>query len=96
MGWEGVEWDCFVPSIFSPNEDGKNDSFTIPFLSQYRQSKVTIFNRWGDQIFYSDDYQNEWAGTYKGRSLPVGTYYYILEVNDEQKTIKQGYVFLQR
>jgi len=92
----GEEYDCFIPSIFSPNEDGKNDSFIIPYLSQFQKSKMTIFNRWGDQVFYSDDYQNEWEGTYNGESLPSGTYYYILQVNDVQQTIKHGYIFIQR
>ncbi len=92
----GEDYGCFVPSIFSPNGDNKNDFFTIPFLIQYSNSELTIFNRWGDQVYYSDDYRNEWDGTYKGGSLPSGTYYYILKVNDREKTEKYGYVFIQR
>jgi len=92
----GEDYDCFVPSIFTPNGDNKNDFFYIPFLSQYSNSQLTIFNRWGDQVFYSDNYQNEWDGTFKGGSLPAGTYYYILNVNDGALTEKVGYVFIHR
>jgi gliding motility-associated-like protein len=90
------EYDSFVPSIFTPNEDGKNDSFIIPSLNQYEENQVTIFNRWGDQVFHSDNYQNDWKGTHNGNTLPVGTYYYLWQINDEKATIKHGYVFVQR
>ena len=90
------EFECFVPSIFTPNGDGVNDYFEIPFLSRFPQSTIYIYNRWGDEVFYSDNYQGEWQGTYNGGSLPSGTYYYILNVNDQEQNIKTGYVFIQR
>ena len=92
----GEESECFIPSIFTPNGDGVNDYFAIPFLRKYEQSKIYIYNRWGDEVYFSDNYQGEWDGTYRGGSLPSGTYYYILEINDQQQNIKIGYVFIQR
>lgn len=92
----GEENECFVPSVFTPNGDGINDNFDIPFLSVYPQSKLYIYNRWGDEVYFSGDYRGEWQGTYQEKTLPAGTYYYILEVNDIEESVKLGYVFLQR
>jgi gliding motility-associated-like protein len=92
----GEESECFIPSIFTPNGDGINDYFAIPFLRKYEQSKIYIYNRWGDEVYFSDNYQGEWDGTYKGGSMPSGTYYYILEINDQDRNVKIGYIFIQR
>ncbi|HHM21543.1 MAG TPA: gliding motility-associated C-terminal domain-containing protein, partial [Bacteroidetes bacterium] len=92
----GFDSPCEVPGIFTPNNDGVNDHFVIPCLPLYPGSGLTVFNRWGDEVFHSDDYQGEWGGTYKGNNLPGGTYFYILKLNDTDETVLKGYVFLQR
>ena len=76
-----------IPTGFSPNGDLINDNFVIPELADYR-GKITIFNRWGDVVFESDHYLNNWDGTCKtskcigqGR-LPEGTYFYSIEVGE--------------
>jgi len=92
----GEEAECLVPNVFTPNGDGINDRFVIPFIGKYRQSRICIYNRWGDEVYTNDDYQGEWDGNYKGQTLPMGTYYFILEVNDSARTIKNGYIFLHR
>ncbi|PIZ06317.1 MAG: hypothetical protein COY57_02660 [Flavobacteriales bacterium CG_4_10_14_0_8_um_filter_32_5] len=43
---------------------------------------VEIYNRWGELLFHADGYKQDWNGTYKGKDLPIGTYYYIIELND--------------
>ncbi len=91
---EGVE--CFAPELVTPNNDGFNDLFTVPCLAFYPGSSLTIYNRYGDEIYFSDDYQNDWDGTYNGNPLPAGTYYYILNINDPSGTQLSGYIFLQR
>ena len=68
----------------------------IPCLQLHEGSQIEIFNRWGDEVFTSNNYQGEWDGTLNGQSLPVGTYFYILKINDPDKTILNGYIFLQR
>jgi len=50
-------------------------------------SSITIFNRWGDEVYRSDNYQNDWFGTYEDGLLPTGTYYYLLEVNNVSGTV---------
>lgn len=92
----GTELECMAPTIFSPNGDGSNETFMVPCLSTYGGSELTIFNRWGDSVYQSDNYQNDWDGTYGNEPLPVGTYYYLLKVNDPEKTVLKGYLFLNR
>ncbi len=65
-----------IPNLFTPNGDGVNDYFEIPGLSQFPEHRLTIFNRWGNEIYKSRNYQNNWNGS----SLGEGTYFYVLEV----------------
>ena len=94
----GEQVDCFAPTIITPNNDGYNDTFTIPCLANYEGSNMCIFNRWGDEVYRNANYRNEWDGTYRdeGSTLPAGTYYYILQVNDGNDTVLTGYIFVQR
>ena len=61
---------------FTPNDDGKNDFFTIENLADYPNTHVTVYNRWGNRVYFSKDYKNDWKGDYYGISLPDGTYFY--------------------
>lgn len=79
------EQQMFIPEGFSPNGDGVHDKFKIA-LKCGITGKLDIFNRWGEKVYHSDNYQNEWDGTsnhgaFMGRSLPEGTYFYSLELN---------------
>lgn len=68
-----------IPSAFTPNEDGKNDLFIIPFLGEVPDAQVTIYNRWGDILYNHSLYrQFPWDGTYLGKVLPVETYFYTV------------------
>jgi len=71
------EEELFIPKAFSPNGDGINDTVEIPNLPD--GSKMTIFNRYGDLIFQSESYKNEWDGTVNNQLLPPGAYIYRLE-----------------
>lgn len=66
----------FIPNVFTPNGDDKNRTFTIGGISNYPGSNLTIFDRWGNQIFFSESYNNTWGP----RDLSSGTYYYVLEL----------------
>jgi len=94
----GEDAECFAPTIMTPNGDGINDSFTIPCLSNFEGSHMCIFNRWGDEVFRDENYRNDWEGTYRedGNTLPSGTYFYILQVNDGNNTVLNGYIFIER
>ncbi|RFM32251.1 DUF11 domain-containing protein [Chitinophaga silvisoli] len=67
----------FVPNVITPNGDGKNDQFVIKGLDLYPGSKLEIYNRWGNQVYRSDNYNNNW----KGEGLSAGIYYYVLRIN---------------
>lgn len=72
------------PTGFTPNGDGTNDVWNLYFIADFPNTTVTIFNRWGENIFESNGYTKPWDGTYKGEALPSGTYYYIIDLNDPQ------------
>ncbi|MBE9583755.1 tandem-95 repeat protein [Mucilaginibacter sp. JRF] len=83
-----------IPTLFTPNGDGINDVFEIRGIEQYSQTKLSIINRWGNEVYKATNYQNTWAGT----GLNEGTYYYILRVLDSQGkwNVYKGYVTLMR
>jgi gliding motility-associated-like protein len=70
-----------IGSGFSPNGDGKNDVWLIDNVYKFPDNVVEIYNRWGELLFYSKGYTVPFNGQYKGKDLPVGTYYYIINLN---------------
>ena len=64
--------------ILTPNADGINDRFVISNLNLFSPCSVKIFNRWGEEIYSSSNYNNTWDGTRNGKTLPDGTYYFIM------------------
>ncbi|MBE7171366.1 MAG: gliding motility-associated C-terminal domain-containing protein [Williamsia sp.] len=79
--------DLKVPNAFSPNGDGINDTWKIPYLSSYQGATIEVFNRYGQKVFSSSNYNREWNGTYNGNPLPVGTYYWIIDPKNGRKQI---------
>jgi len=78
-----------IPSGISPNGDGINDKWDLPYLKQYADARVTVFNRWGIVVWdRSKDYTTDpFVGKNKdGKELPLGTYYYLIEFNDDKGT----------
>ncbi len=70
------------PDGFTPNGDGINDVWTLSQLANFPNASVEIFNRWGERIYHSVGYKIPWDGTYMHEQLPVGTYYYVVNLND--------------
>src|ERR1035437_6031637 len=68
-----------ISSLFTPNNDGMNDYWYIPDLEQYGKLQVTVYNRFGQAVYQSDSYKNDWDGTCKGYPLPSASYYYIIK-----------------
>lgn len=76
-----------IPNVFSPNGDNVHDQWRIPNLADYPGCTVEIFNRYGQQVFYSVGYNTPWDGTYKGKDMPVGTYYYVIKLENGFKPL---------
>ncbi len=96
--------ELFIPNAFSPDGDGINDTWNIRGgLYNYPNNNLVIFNRWGLKVYEADGYNNNWDGTNKGNTnsgndskLPVGTYYYVLDLNGNGKNVKKGFIYLTR
>lgn len=86
-----VNNDLKYPNTFTPNGDGFNDLWNIKNVKTYNKLTVSIMNRWGAQIFYSNGYAKPWDGTYKGKKVPAGVYYYVIDIGDTN-TKKSGSV----
>lgn len=71
---------CVNPLIaFTPNGDGINDKWLISSGNCLLTAEVNVYNRYGSLVYENSNYQNQWDGTYKGKPLPDGTYYYKIE-----------------
>lgn len=79
-----------LPQFISPNGDLKNDYYVIDSLPP--NSKVSFYNRWGNEVYRSNNYQNEWNGTWNGQLLPSGTYYVVVQM--PHGTIKSTFIEL--
>lgn len=88
-----------IPTAFTPDQDAVHDTWSIPFLDQqYPDNIVRIYNRWGNLLYEHDSkaygpYENnEWDGTFEGKELPIASYYFIIDFNDEEKRSATGIV----
>jgi gliding motility-associated-like protein/uncharacterized repeat protein (TIGR01451 family) len=79
---------------FSPNGDGINDNLTIQGLEAFPKNELSVFNRWGNEVFSQKGYKNNWSGTWDSGILPDGTYFYIFK--DGEGMTYSGYVQLNR
>ncbi|MFP4845507.1 gliding motility-associated C-terminal domain-containing protein, partial [Winogradskyella sp. PE311] len=87
---------------FSPNGDGVNETFIIDCLERFTNNKLEVYNRWGNIVYSKKGYLNDWDGTSNGRAvinqsdkLPVGTYYYVLDLGDGSEP-RVGWLYINR
>jgi gliding motility-associated-like protein len=90
-----VQESLTIPNTFTPNGDGVNDKWEIKNLIDYPDCSVKIFNRWGQEVYSSRGYYNAWDGTTNGKPLPFGTYYYVINLNNNTRPLG-GWVALVR
>jgi gliding motility-associated-like protein len=91
----------WIPNAFSPNADGKNDKFVSIANRPIPKYEMSIFNRWGQRVFYTTRYAEGWDGTHNndGTPLDVGNYYYRIKYTCEmgkKEMVYQGDVTLIR
>ncbi|WP_108808387.1 gliding motility-associated C-terminal domain-containing protein [Aquimarina spinulae] len=94
-----LDGDLEIFTAVSPNGDGVNDTFIIQGIEQFSNNELTIFNRWGVEVYRKKGYDNSWGGYSEGRAtiakdeqLPVGTYYYILKIEGQKD--RAGYLYI--
>lgn len=75
-----VDCDILVPNVVTPNGDGVNEYFIVRGMLNFPGSSLMVFNRWGNKIYSSDDYKNDWKP-----NVTDGTYFYIINVTDGRK-----------
>lgn len=66
-----------VPNVFTPNGDGANDEFRVVYRS-IKEFQCWVYNRWGHQVFHSDNPDEGWDGTIGGRPAAEGAYFYVI------------------
>ncbi|NQX38988.1 gliding motility-associated C-terminal domain-containing protein [Pedobacter steynii] len=82
-----------APNVITPNGDGKNDTFILVGREHYDSAQIEIYNRWGNQVYRSDNYQDTWSG----EGLNEGTYYYIIRLKKAMKTESlKGWILIKR
>lgn len=91
--------DLIIFSGFSPNGDGVNDFFRILGIQEFPENKVLIFNRWGNEVFNVEGYDNSENKSFKGmwgnKTLPDGTYFYVIDLGGEDGC-RSGYLQIMR
>jgi gliding motility-associated-like protein len=84
-----------VPNGFTPDGDNYNDKFVIPGLTNYATIELSVYDRYGQLVYESTNYANDWDGTsMKGMDLPDDTYFYVLTLDGTEN--RQGYVYINR
>lgn len=91
-----------IPNAFSPDNDGRNETWIIEGLGQFPEHQLTIYSRWESVILKEAPYQNDWQGELRASysdsnrpNVPEGTYFYILELGNGQPALK-GFIYLKR
>ncbi|MDP4226627.1 MAG: gliding motility-associated C-terminal domain-containing protein, partial [Bacteroidota bacterium] len=82
-----IKGNCLsIPNTFTPNGDGYNDTWEIDHMDLYPKAIVEIYNRWGILLFRSrPGYPDKWDGTWKGKVLPMDSYFYVIDVHNGSK-----------
>ncbi|WP_188444662.1 T9SS type B sorting domain-containing protein, partial [Belliella aquatica] len=84
-----------IYNTFTPDGDGINDNWGVPEIRYYTGARVQVFERSGKRLFYTEDPDQRWDGIFEGKEMPVGSYYWTLEVR-ETGEVRKGILNLLR
>ena len=87
--------NLIIPNAFTPNGDLKNDLWNIIALNTYFNASILVYNRYGQTVFKSTGYARQWDGTFEGKPLPVGAYFYMIDLKTESPVLK-GVISIMR
>ena len=94
---EPEDYGFFIPDGFSPNGDGRNDTFFVPNIEViFPEFTLEILNRYGTSLFKGDRNKPAWNGKNGNNTAPNGVYFYIIDYNKEGHTPVQGRLYLNR
>jgi gliding motility-associated-like protein len=90
-----TNYNIYIPNVFTPNEDGLNDVFIV-YGTGLTKFEMTVFDRWGEKLFVSNDQLKGWDGSYKGKLSKNDAYPYMIQYTslDGKKHTKTGHVTL--
>lgn len=84
-----------ITNTFSPNRDRFNDTWGVPEVRFYEGARISVYDRGGLRLFYTENPDIRWEGTFEGKEMPVGTYYWVIQVK-ETGEIRRGVLNLIR
>jgi gliding motility-associated-like protein len=87
--------DVRTVDAITPNGDGLNDQLYIEGIEKYPDNELIVFNRWGQEVYRRKEYRNDWEGTYNGKVLPSGTYFYIIKFGITREIIKGAFEIIR-
>jgi gliding motility-associated-like protein len=87
-----VDTETTVPihNMITPNGDGYNDKWDLSNVPQIENSSIHVFNRWGWEVFKSEDYKHDWQGTFNNERLPDGSYVYVIQFENSNFETLRG------
>ncbi|WP_340153686.1 cadherin domain-containing protein [uncultured Marivirga sp.] len=89
-----MEIELSIPTAFTPNGDGSNDTWEIDRMGNYPKSTIRIYNSDGIEVFKNTGYTQQWDGYYNGKLMSIGNYYYIIQLNDSTGKVYKGSVMI--
>lgn len=95
---DACEEVVFVSETLTPNGDGVNDTWMIYGIEKFPENQVDIYNRWGERVYSKQGYSNTWngAGLNSDKSVPGGSYYYILRLYGDDTEVMKGWIYLAK
>ena len=87
--------ELVVNDVISPNGDGVNDRWYIVLSKHFYQNTViTVYNRWGNKVFESVGDYTPWNGSYRGETLPSGSYFYHIDLHGDRSDVRTGWIYI--
>ena len=87
--------DFLIPTVITPNGDGKNDRFHVEGILEFPTSELIVLNQWGEEVYRTAPYLNDWDGRdNSGRDLPEDTYFSVLKIKSDD--VRKTYVMIIR
>jgi len=88
--------EIISPTFFTPNGDGKNDLWVIDELQRYPNNQVWLYDTSGNLIFNQLNYNNDWDGTNNAVPVPEASYLFLIDIDGDQETDMQGWIYIAR